>query len=93
MKKDERLLIDKANIAEGAMNALDDHLEKNNLEIEDVMNDIIIIQFEDALIQLFVSYDKSDDSFVIKTVELKEGDEIYQNNQRLHMIESERSVH
>lgn len=89
----ERLIIDKANIADATMNAISAHMEKNNLNYENMLEDIVIVQFKDGLIRAELTYDEKNDQYVIKTEELKTGDEVIQHEgESLHMIKSDKYI-
>lgn len=89
----ERLIIDKANIADATMNAISAHMEKNDLTYENMLEDIVIVQFKDGLIRAELTYDEKNDQYVINTEELKTGDEVIQHvGESLHMIKSDKYI-
>ena len=84
----ERQLIDKAIIAEEVMNVIEEHLDHEDLDFDDILYDVIVVQFEDAIMRIYLSYDKQDNAYFVETVELKDGDEIMQYNQNLRYLVS-----
>lgn len=84
----ERQLIDKAIIAEEVMNVIEEHLDHEDLDFDDILDDVIVVQFEDAIMRIYLSYDKRDNAYFVETVELKDGDEIMQYNQNLRYLVS-----
>lgn len=89
----ERLIIDKANIADATMNAISAHMKKNDLTYENMLEDIVIVQFKDGLIRAELTYDEKNDQYVINTEELKTGDEVIQHaGESLHMIKSDKYI-
>lgn len=89
----KRLMIDKANIADATMTAISSHMERKNLNYEDMLDDIVIIQFRDGLIRAYLSHDETNDQYIVDTEELQTGDEVIQHEgESLHMIESDKYI-
>lgn len=87
LQKIEQLVVSNA-----IMNLLGSYIEENQFDIDELINDIIIVKFNDGIVNIDISFNEEDESYEVYAFKLANGSVIEQYNQRLHYLKYDGNI-
>lgn len=85
--KDNLKGIEQLVVSDAITQRINQYLHDQDFTIDDLIGDIVIIKFNDGLVNIDIFYNEDEDQYEMKASKLANGSIIEQGDQRLHYLE------